>query len=248
MPVDLAAHAQRLAPHLTVVRPMGPGPFPVVVQMHGCGGIQPMQARYAEAARDAGAAVVIVDSLAPRGIGREAAQLTVCTGMRLRGAERSQDLLASLYWLEGQPWADRRRLAAAGWSHGGWSIMEALAGAPQTDPASRARLASLKLVVLVYPYAGPLARTARQGWGPCRPEVYACLAGRDAVVGRVGPRRALARLEADGLAVRTLSLPEATHCFDDDCARDPRTCYRPDLAAEARAFYAKAVSSLLAPD
>ena len=239
-PGDLAAHAAWLAPHLQVVRPPGPGPFPVVVQMHGCGGVQPMQSRYAEAACAAGVAAVVVDSLAPRGISRTEAQLTVCTGLRLRGAERAHDLLAVLAWLDGEAWADTGRLAAAGWSHGGWSVMEALAAPDAQDP----RLAALSLVILVYPYAGPLARSARHGWGPHRPQVRACLAGRDAVVGRVSPLRALERLKADGLDVEVLTLPDATHCFDDECARDPRTRYRPDLAAAAEAFYVTALKGL----
>ena len=100
-----------------------------------------------------------------------------------------------LGWLESQAWADLGRLAAAGWSHGGWSVMEALAA---SGPASD-RLAALDRVVLVYPYAGALARTARCGWGAYRPKVFACLAGRDAVVGRTAPLRALRRLESDGL-------------------------------------------------
>ncbi|MEO6377912.1 MAG: dienelactone hydrolase family protein, partial [Caulobacteraceae bacterium] len=88
MTPDLDAHAAKLLEHTTIVRPDGPGPSPVVVQLHGCGGIQPMQMRYAETARTAGVAALVVDSLAPRGIGRREAQLTVCTGLRLRGAER----------------------------------------------------------------------------------------------------------------------------------------------------------------
>jgi dienelactone hydrolase len=135
-----------LVAHLQVIRPDGPGPFPVVVQRHGCGGVQPLQRRYAEAARAAGVAAVILDSLAPRGIGRHEACATVCTGLRLRGGERAGDLTAILDWLDDQPWADRTRLAAAGWSHGGWSIMEALA-ARTPHPA----LLRLKLAVLICP-------------------------------------------------------------------------------------------------
>ena len=238
----MASHIDRLVPHLNVVKPAGPGPFPVVVQMHGCGGVQPMQTRYAEAASEAGVAAVIVDSLAPRDIGRREAQLTVCTGLRLRGAERAMDLLAILQWLEGEPWADTTRLGAAGWSHGAWAIMDALA-AP--GASIDARLAALKLAVLFYPYAGPPTRTHRHGWGANRPKVFACLGGRDAVVGNAAPRRALNRLEADGLDVRILDLPEATHCFDDEHASDPRTRYRPDLAAQARGFYGAALSEVL---
>lgn len=226
----LDAWAARLVPHLRVLRPEGGGPFPVVVQMHGCGGMRPLQLAYARAACDAGVAAVVVDSLLPRGIGRRAAQLTVCTGARLRGAERAVDLLAVLRWLDAQPWADPRRTAAAGWSHGGWAVMEALAALPPGTPAAETGLSALKLAALVYPYAGALSTTGRRGWG-ARPRVWACLAGRDAVVGRAGPRRALERLAADGLEVEVLHLPDATHAFDDEAPDDPRSRPRPDLAA-----------------
>jgi dienelactone hydrolase len=223
-----------------ILLPAGRGPFPVVVQMHGCGGVQPMQRRYAEAARAAGVAVVILDSLAPRGIDRKAALMTVCTGLRLRGAERAGDLRTALDWVRVQPWADPGRLATAGWSHGAWSIMEALAA-----DDGHAGVASLKLAALFYPYAGPLARTASEGWGANRPAVMACLAGRDQVVGRLAPRRAIARLQADGLDVELLELADATHCFDDDAASDPRTVCRPDLAALARTRYSGALRRAL---
>jgi dienelactone hydrolase len=226
--------------HAAVRLPDGQGPFPVVVQMHGCGGVQPMQRRYAEAALKVGVAVVILDSLTPRGIARQEALLTVCTGLRLRGAERAEDLRTALDWIAAQPWADPERIAAAGWSHGAWSIMEALAADDGHPGAAR-----LKLTALFYPYAGPLARTAARGWGGNRPRVLACLAGRDAVVGRLAPRRALDRLRADGLEVDLLELAEATHCFDDDHASDPRTVHRPDLATLAQARYAAALAEAL---
>jgi dienelactone hydrolase len=224
-----------------VLLPAGDGPFPVVVQMHGCGGLQqPMQRRYAEAALEAGVAVVILDSLAPRGIGRREARLTICSGLRLRGAERAEDLRIALDWIHGQPWADARRIAAAGWSHGAWSVMEALAA-----DDGHAGVAALQLAVLVYPYAGPLAHTASRGWGRNRPAVLACTGGRDAVVGRLAPRRAIARLKADGLDVDLLELPEATHGFDDDLARDLRIVHRPDLEALMRDRYAAALRRTL---
>jgi dienelactone hydrolase len=224
-----------------VLLPDGPGPFPVVVQMHGCGGVQPMQRRYAEAARQAGVAVVILDSLKPRDIARHDALLTVCTGLRLRGAERAEDLRVALDWIVEQPWADPGRVAAAGWSHGGWSVMEALAA-----DDGHAGVAALKLAVLVYPYCGQLARTASRGWGRNRPQVLACLGGRDTVVGRLAPRRAIDRLKADGLGVELIELADATHAFDDLEAGDPRFVHRPDLAAMMRQRYADALKRALA--
>ena len=240
---DLAMLAERLAAGLDVRLPPGGGPFPVVIQMHGCGGLQPFQARYAERARRIGVAAVVVDSFGPRGLGKRAAQLSVCTGARLRGRERSADLLAMLQWLEGQPWADAGRIAAAGWSHGGWAVMEALVG-PAPSARSQARLDALRAALLVYPYAGPLARTAASGWS-ARPQVHAWLAGRDAVVGRAAPLRALERLRADGLDVRTVIHADATHAFDDDLADDPRSRYRPDLAEATEDLFAAALSESL---
>jgi len=243
--MDLAPHIARLEPHVHVVRPDGPGPFPVVLQLHDCSGLTPMQFGYAEAARDLGVAAVVLDSFTPRGIGRREAQLTVCTGMQLRGGERAADLLAGLRWLEGQPWADVDRVAAAGWSHGGWSIMEALAETPPCELSDQAALSRLRAAILFYPYAGPPSRTARCGWGAYRPKVYACLGGRDVVVGAAAPTRALQRLADDGLDVEVLTLPEATHCFDDNLASAPHVRYRADLAAEARALFLKALCETL---
>ena len=234
---------QTLISSAEVLLPEGAGPFPVIVQMHGCGGVQPMQRRYADAALAAGVAVVILDSLKPRGIGRREAQLTVCSGLRLRGAERAQDLRIALDWVRAQPWADAGRIAAAGWSHGAWAIMEALAAGD-----GHAGVAALKLAVLVYPYAGPLAHTASRGWGGNRPSVLTCIGGRDAVVGRLAPLRAIARLQDDGLDVELIELAEATHGFDDDQASDPRTVHRPDLEALMRKRYAAALRrTLVAP-
>lgn len=233
--MDLIAHAARLEPHLDVVMPDGTGPFPVSLQFHGCGGIFPMQREYAEAARDAGVAVVIVDSFAPRGIGALEARAAVCTGLKFRGAERATDVLAMLDWIGGQPWVDTRRISAAGWSHGAWALMEALTGAALP----------LTCVSLFYPYCGPLSHTASRGWGANRPRVYACLGGRDLVVGRTLPERALRRLRTDGLDVRSILLEEATHGFDEDMKGDPRVRYRPDLAEIARGFYVEALTESL---
>jgi dienelactone hydrolase len=199
-----------------------------------------MQRRYAEAALRAGVAVVILDSLAPRAIGRREAQLTVCSGLRLRGAERAEDLRIALDWVRVQSWADPDRVAVAGRSHGAWAAMEALAA-----DDGHAGVAALKLAVLIYPYAGPLAHTARRGWGDNRPTVLACVGGHDAVVGRLAPLRAIQRLRDDGLDVALVELPEATHCFDDDQASDPRTVHRPDLEALMRQRYAAALTRVL---
>jgi dienelactone hydrolase len=223
----------------------------VALQLHGCGGLQPFQAHYARAAMEAGVAAVVVDSFAPRGIGRREASLTVCTGARLRGAQRAADLFALLGWLRVQPWADPARVAAIGWSHGGWAIMDALAlgegaarvtGLADADPLA---LNALRATILVYPYAAFPSLTAARGWGEASPSVHCILGGRDAVAGVRFPTLALERLKRDGLAVDTLVFDDATHAFDDDAANDPRSRYRPDLAGQARDYYVAALRGAL---
>ena len=235
----VAPEIVRLPLRLEVLRPEGlqpetEGPVPTVLLLHGCGGVQPMIRRYARAVQAAGAAAVIIDSFEHRAIGRIAAQLTVCTGLQLRGRERAGDLAQTLDWLGRQPWVDPARIVAAGWSHGGWTIMDALALAGN-DPVRAAALARLAGVLLVYPYCGPPALSSSHGWGALAPPVTAVVCGRDQVVGSRAPLRALARLTADGVPVTTHLLEDATHSFDDDEASDPRTVYRADLEAEVAA-------------
>ncbi|QUD87936.1 dienelactone hydrolase family protein [Phenylobacterium montanum] len=240
--MDLLAHAARLEPHLSVVRPTGLQRYPVVVQMHDCSGVNATQFRYAEAARDIGCAAVVLDSFAPLGISRPEAKATVCTGLRFRGDQRAVDLVATLKWLTRQPWADPDNIVVAGWSHGAWAAMEALAGSADEALEARALLSRLRAAILFYPYAGAASHTYRQGWGPHRPKVYACLAGRDMVVGRVAPARTFQRLRDDGLDVRILDLPDAGHCFDDPETNALFARYSPCLAEQARRFYLDALA------
>ena len=243
---DSARWGPCLAEHAGLFRPPGPGPFPVVLILHGCGGRTPFLDAYAAVAVAAGYAAVVVDSLQPRGLSRLDGLLRVCSGVSLRGVKRAADLFALLNWLETQAWADPDHVVLAGWSHGAWTIMDGYALGPNAaratglidaDPAKlRARV---KAALLVYPYAAYPSLTANRGWGDGRPRVYSVLAGRDQVVGQRHARRALERLTQDGLAVDTLYFPDATHAFDDDRANDPRARHRPDLFAATRDYFAR---------
>ena len=247
----------KVAKASAVFKPAGPGPFPVALILHGCGGKTPFLETYAQVAVAAGYAAVVVDSLQPRGLSTLDAKLLVCTGVRLHGLKRAADVFAVMAWLERQAWADPEQIFLAGWSHGGWTIMDSFAigtlagratGLADADPARlRARV---KGALLVYPFAGYPALTTRRGWGDlgdAGPKVYAVLAGKDQVVGWKQPRRALDRLSLDGLAVDTVFHADATHAFDDDRANDPRARYRPDLFDQTQAYLAQALTKSLAP-
>jgi dienelactone hydrolase len=69
-----------------VFKPAGPGPFPVALILHGCGGKTPFLETYAQVAVEAGWAAVVVDSFKPRGMSMLDGKLFVCTGTRCRGS------------------------------------------------------------------------------------------------------------------------------------------------------------------
>src|SRR5690242_266981 len=64
-PPTLARRANWLAPHFRIRKPDGDGPFPVVLMLHGCGGMRPFMDDVAKIAQRQGAAAIEIDSFAP---------------------------------------------------------------------------------------------------------------------------------------------------------------------------------------
>ena len=230
----------RLEPHYVVRHPDNANMRgPVVIMMHGCGGPRPFIEGMAHEAADAGATAIIVDSFAPRRIGRVAAYATVCTGARLQGRERAGDLYATLAWARRQSWADPNRITAIGWSHGGWTIMDALAlrrgeemrRATGLQDLNEEPLEGLAATMIVYPYAGVGTYTGHRDWR-IAPRSTAIIAQRDYIVGST--RAALERQRARGAPMDIVLFENATHAFEDQHAEDPRVRYNP--AATAREY------------
>jgi dienelactone hydrolase len=161
----------------------------------------------------------------------------------LRGDQRAADVFALYEWARSQPWVDSDKIAFAGWSHGAWTIMDALALGQDARRATGLSdlpddpLAGLAGVVLIYTYAGYPSLTTRRGWPQARPPVAALVCGKDQVVGHRLPQRAYDRLAADGVPIERLVFADATHAFDDTAPNDPRSVHRPDLFQQARAWY-----------
>lgn len=245
----LEQRIERLAPHFAVTRPEGVGPFPVLFTLHGCGGQRLFQNDVADAAVRAGAAVVQIDSYAPRRISRAAAIATVCTGMRLHGRERAGDLYAAMEWARRQGWADGARFAAIGWSHGGWTVMDALA--LRRDEMERATglsglaaepLAGLAGAMLVYPYASVGSYAGRRPWRFMPKRTLAIVAERDYIVGPT--RGALERQRAHGAEMEIVVFEGATHAFEDDRAEDPRVRYDPAATQREHALLRELLETL----
>jgi dienelactone hydrolase len=108
----------------TLVRPGGPGPFPAVVQLHGCAGLEAQSLRWARWMADRGYMVLVVDSLGPRGAradcrsGPDDPPITA----------RFDDAFGALRYLQSRPDVRADRVAAIGWSQGGVYAMSVING------------------------------------------------------------------------------------------------------------------------
>jgi dienelactone hydrolase len=203
-----------LRPGYEVLRPVGDGPFPAVVQLHACAGVADNQRSWARLFQEAGWVSVVVDSLEPRGLDWE----SVCSGTSLRGAERAGDVAVALAYARGLSFVDRERIVLAGWSHGGWAIMDLLAMDPPRElphnltrmPASG--LSGLAGLLFVYPYCGFGARS--EPWPQVVPALFV-LAGEDEVAEPDDCLELTAQLKAAGHPVRVVTIDGAAHSFDE---------------------------------
>lgn len=100
----------------SLMLPPGPGPHPVVIVLHGCGGISPNTAAWANRLLEWGYGSLVVNSLQPRGV------ISVCAPDRqplVTRFDRAGDVIAATRWLQTQPGVDGTRIAVLGESHGG---------------------------------------------------------------------------------------------------------------------------------
>jgi dienelactone hydrolase len=99
-----------------LAKPDGAGPFPAVVVLHGCGGMhEATKQRLVDHLVGWGYVALLVDSYATRGIQQ------ACTSNQFATfAKRRQDAYGALAFLAGERFVDPQRVAAVGFSSGGW--------------------------------------------------------------------------------------------------------------------------------
>ena len=232
------AVAERWAVLEPAVRVWGPddgSPRPAVILFHGCGGIRPHIERYGRAAAAAGYRAFEIDSFGPRGWSNQFAQTFVCTAALLRGHERAGDVAAALWGISQRPDVDPGRVALAGWSHGGWGIMELLAASRTpgdiglADPEA-VPLGGVKAVFLVYPYVGFLAAARNRPW-TVKPKTSVVIASLDHLTTTGNAERVFETVRGQGVDVSTW-IAKGTHCFDEPA---PMLPMRHDEAMTAEA-------------
>lgn len=184
-------------PHLLgyLARPDGPGPFPAVVVLHGCGGFSSGGSlQIADQLQEWGYVALMVDSLGARGLA------TACGGSL---TDQPNDAFAALKYLSQQLFVAADRIAVLGNSMGGYSALQAI----DRDLRPRYVEERFRAVVAYYPSCG----------------IPAAMMGAPALVliGELDDwtpaeqcRRMVAHARPDGVPIALTVYPGAFHGFN----------------------------------
>ena len=196
--------------HAQLYKPEGDGPFPVVIALHGCGGLaghsEPVQARYREWAEQllkAGTAVLLPDSYGSRELGP---QCRVKERRILARRERVADIMASREWLVQQPWAARDRISLMGWANGASAILWAVR--PQLP--SRNIEPDFRSAIAFYPNC---RISSGLGWSARVPTLL-LIGARDDVSSPPACRQMVDGARGRSALARIVVYPGAYHDFD----------------------------------
>lgn len=131
-------------------KPQGQGPFPAVVMLHGCTGIEGRKKAmetWVQRLTKWGYVSLRVDSFGPRG------ESDICGDERvflIPPNLRAQDSHDAKFYLAGLPFVNRDQIALMGWSHGGWTTLFAL----DKPTPIRDRGDPFRLAIAFYPFCG----------------------------------------------------------------------------------------------
>ena len=227
--------------HAQLYKPDGEGPFPMVIALHGCGGLggpsEPVLPRYRDWADQlvkTGHAVLFPDSYSSRELGP---QCRVKERRVLARRERVADISAARQWLSQQPWVAQDRVSLIGWANGGSGVLWAVR--PQLS--ARHAAPDFRSAIAFYP---DCRISSGLGWSARVPTLLLIGASDDisspsacrAMVDAARGRSALTRIEiypgafhdfdrpelplhAIGSAGTDAALPERGHIGTDAAAR-----------------------------
>jgi dienelactone hydrolase len=127
----------------SIILPQGTPPFAAVIVLHGCNGVSQNTRGWARRLASWGYAALIIDSFSSRGLAQ------VCDGSRaLPGPERAKDVFAAAAYLRSRSDIDAGRIAVLGYSHGGWSALNA----STEKNIEQAGVPPFRAIVALYPF------------------------------------------------------------------------------------------------
>jgi dienelactone hydrolase len=176
----------------SVYKPAGQGPFPAVVVLHHCGGIDNDLRAWGARLAGEGYVSILPDSFTPRGVSR------VCATGQVTEDDRVPDAYAAADYLRTLPEVRADRIGLLGFSHGAGTIAELVRGKPLSAP--------FRAAVAYYPFCRANASSidvptliligAKDDWTPAAP----CVAWSQRV--------------ADRDKLNVVVYPDAYHKFD----------------------------------
>jgi dienelactone hydrolase len=191
---DPATLQKRLEPHYRAQRPEGPGPFPAVLLVPGCGGISPGRVESAKQLVGRGYAVVFVDYISSRG-------LQAACGGQVRPDEVADDIRAVSGQVRTLSYIRQNGLGVVGWSLGGAGVLASLGGwRDQEQPWFNAAAAFYPPCAALRPWRSTIS-------------TLVLLAGLDDIA-PPGPCQDLVRSIRSGPPIEVRMYSDARHSFD----------------------------------
>ena len=191
-----------------LVRPRGDGPFPAVVQFHGCGGLEPQSYRWAHWLADRGYVALVVDSFGPRGVkgdcrtGPHEPPITA----------RFDDAMGALAYLQALPFVRGDRVAAIGWSQGGVYAMSVVNGPSLERAKARGvKLPAVGFAAAIGVYPGGCQSLVNEQ--VIRP-VLVLIGGADDWTPAAVCRQMVEAMKTRGADISIVVYPGAYHYFD----------------------------------
>src|ERR1700723_1576350 len=216
--------------HAQLFKPEGNGPFPVVIALHGCGGLsghsEPVQVRYRDWADELlkdGKAFLFPDSYGSRELGP---QCRVRERRITARRERVGDILAARQWLMQQAWVAQDRISLLGWANGASALLWAVR--PQlllhhAEPDFRSAVA-------FYP---DCRLSSGLGWS-ARVPTLVLIGAKDDVSSPPACRQMVEGARGRSALVRIVVYPGAYHDFDRANLPLHALAGTPDIAAPDR--------------
>ena len=190
--------------------PTRKGPSPAVVLLHGCNGnFRRLDERWGNRIASWGYVTLAVDSFGPRGL-----RNTCSNGAPI---ELAHDAYRALNFLVSQPFVDPARVAALGFSQGGWLALSSVErGIVEQTARNKFRAA-----IAFYPHCLAFKDNMTvptliligelDDWTPAA-ECRAMVEGRDDF--------GISRRAGEGIPVKLIVYPGAYHAFDSPALRD----------------------------